>query len=127
MIPTPVDFIKLVLFYVNYSADFTEIIAKSADQCFVAMTLYDAAVTFLPSTISLAALMVVLEKMNFLVFQQELISTIVQKRLAFNLNDVYRCQQMIEDYNLQLTQPADETQDPAGNSNLANEGSSSST
>lgn len=68
MIPTPVDFIKLVLFYVNYSADFTEIIAKSADQCFVAMTLYDAAVTFLPSTISLAALMVVLEKMNFLVF-----------------------------------------------------------
>lgn len=77
MIPTPIEFVKLLLFFSNITQDFTDIIVRSAEECFSAMSLFDAAIAFSPSTIALAALMIVLEELGFIVFIEELTSSIV--------------------------------------------------
>jgi hypothetical protein len=76
MIPTPIDFVKLLLFFSNITQDFTDIIIKSASECFTALSLIETAITFSPSTIALAALMIVLEELEFIVFQNEIASLI---------------------------------------------------
>jgi hypothetical protein len=76
MIPTPIDFVKLLLFFSNITQDFTDIIIKSADECFTALSLIETAIAFSPSTIALAALMIVLEELEFIVFQNEIASLI---------------------------------------------------
>ena len=76
MIPTPIDFVKLLLFFSNITQDFTDIIIKSADECFTALSLIETAIVFSPSTIALAALMIVLEELEFIVFQNEIASLI---------------------------------------------------
>jgi hypothetical protein len=68
MIPTPIDFVKLLLFFSNATHDFTDIIIKSADECFTGLSLIETAIAFSPSTIALAALMIVLEELEFVVF-----------------------------------------------------------
>jgi len=68
MIPTPIDFVKLLLFFSNATHDFSDIIIKSADECFTALSLIETAIVFSPSTIALAALRIVLEELEFFVF-----------------------------------------------------------
>ena len=68
MIPTPIDFVKLLLFFSNSTEDFSEIILKSTEECFTCLSLYDAAIVFSPSTIALASLLITLEEMGYLVF-----------------------------------------------------------
>ena len=77
MIPTPIDFVKLLLFFSNITQDFTNIIVRSADECFTALSLIETAITFSPSTIALAALMVVLEDLEFAVFQNDIATLIL--------------------------------------------------
>jgi hypothetical protein len=77
MIPTPIDFVKLLLFFSNITQDFTDIIVRSADECFTALSLIETAITFSPSTIALAALMVVLEDLEFAVFQNDIATLIL--------------------------------------------------
>jgi hypothetical protein len=77
MIPTPIDFVKLLLFFSNITQDFTDIIVRSADECFTALSLIETANTFPPSTIALAALMVVLEDLEFAVFQNDIATLII--------------------------------------------------
>lgn len=77
MIPTPIDFVKLLLFFSNTTQDFTDIIVRSADECFTALSLFDTAIAFSPSTIALASLMIALEELGYIVFTNELASSIV--------------------------------------------------
>ena len=77
MIPTPIDFVKLLLFFSNITQDFTDIIVRSADECFTGLSLIETAITFSPSTIALAALMVVLEDLEFAVFQNDIATLIL--------------------------------------------------
>jgi Cyclin, C-terminal domain len=77
MIPTPIDFVKLLLFYSNITQDFTDIILRTADECFTALALIETATVFSPSTIALAALMVVLEDLEFATFQNDIATLIV--------------------------------------------------
>ena len=50
---------------------------RSADECFTALSLIETAITFSPSTIALAALMVVLEDLEFAVFQNDIATLIL--------------------------------------------------
>lgn len=68
MIPTPIDFVKLLLFFSNSTQDFTDIIVRSADECFTALSLIDAALAFSPSTIALASLLIALEELGYIAF-----------------------------------------------------------
>ena len=77
MIPTPIDFVKLLLFFSNITQDFTDIIVRSADECFTGLSLIETANKFSPSTIALAALMVVLEDLEFAVFQNDIATLIL--------------------------------------------------
>ena len=84
MIPTPIDFVKLLLFFSNITQDFTDIIIKSADECFTALSLIETAIAFSPSTIALAALMIVLEELEFIAFSNDLVNLVVQYELGFD-------------------------------------------
>jgi hypothetical protein len=77
MIPTPIDFVKLLLFFSNITQDFTDIIIRSAEECFTALSLIETAIAFPPSTIALAALMIVLEDLEFTAFQNDVATLIL--------------------------------------------------
>jgi hypothetical protein len=77
MIPTPIDFVKLLLFFSNITQDFTDIISRSAEECFTALSLIETAIAFPPSTIALAALMIVLEDLEFTAFQNDVATLIL--------------------------------------------------
>lgn len=91
MIPTPIDFVKLLLFFSNITQDFTDIILKSSDECLTALSLIDAAIAFSPSTIALAALMIVLEELGYIVFINDLVSMIVQYGFGFDFEATNNC------------------------------------
>jgi len=77
MIPTPIDFVKLLLFFSNITQDFTDIIIRSAEECFTALSLIETAIAFPPSTIALAGLMIVLEDLEFTAFQNDVATLIL--------------------------------------------------
>jgi hypothetical protein len=102
MIPTPIEYVKLLLFLMNYMHDFTEIIIHAADYCFTGLALYDTAIMFSPSTISLAALILTFEDLDYLAFKKQVKSEIVEHGLGYDFEEADACQQMIVTYMHQL-------------------------
>ncbi len=74
MITTPIEFVRLILFFANTSQDFTEIIVRSAEECFKGLSIFNISHQFYPSTIALAGLMTVLEELGYLGFMNDLAS-----------------------------------------------------
>jgi hypothetical protein len=102
MIPTPIEYVKLLLFLMNYMHDFTEIIIHAADYCFTGLALYDTAMMFSPSTISLAALILTFEDLDYRVFIKEVKSEIVEHGLGYDFDEAETCKKTIVTYMHQL-------------------------
>ena len=102
MIPTPIEYVKLLLFLMNYMYDFSEIIIHAADYCFTALALYDTAIKFSPSTISLAALLLTFEDLDYREFMKQVKSKIVECGLGYDFEEAGTCQQMMVTYMHQL-------------------------
>ena len=108
MVPTPIEYVELLLFLMNYMHDFSEIIILAADYCFTGLALYDSAVIFSPSTISLASLMLTFEDLDYRTFPLQVKSTIVEMGLGFDFEEADLCQEMIVAYLLQLEDEAEQ-------------------
>ena len=70
MVPTPIEFTRMLLFLIDNSQDYPDDVALSTDYCFVAMSNFEAAVTFTQSAISIASLMIAFEELEYEDFEE---------------------------------------------------------
>jgi hypothetical protein len=91
MIPTPIEFVRLILFFANTSQDFTKIILRSAEECIKSLSIFNISFHFYPSTIALAALMTVLEELGYLNFMNDLACLIVDYDIGFDIEATNNC------------------------------------
>lgn len=97
MVPTATEMVKLLLFFTNHEQDFSDIISKTNEYIMLICILYQTCF-FSYSTISLTALLVVLEELSFTNFAQGVTHLIIECGLAFDLDEVVLCKAKIQAY-----------------------------